>query len=273
MKQTIPEVLKNDALYTIMATGVIVSDANEIIEWVNPYFCDLLDTVPESLIGAPVTSLFNLTKLQAVNYVQRYEVSTDSGKQVWLQCSKTTVQDKDESIHHIRMVTDISDFQARQSSRAPLNPNTDESRMDAATGVLKRKAILQELDTQVSRSRRYGNALSAIMLDYQFTQNISAAKKDSILGNIANTIKASLRWVDQIGVMDKERFLIILPESDAEAAKQAWEKINQELQELTIMDGQQYLHSELAICEWQTGDDKEMLLEKLNQSLQLVQAA
>ena len=273
MNQSTPDVLKYDALYTIMAMGVIVSDSNETIEWVNPFLCQLIDTVPESLVGAPVKSLLNLSKLQPVNYVQRYEVTTDTGKEAWLQCTKTTVQDDNGEIHHVRFVTDISDFQARQSSRVNVNSHVDESRMDEITGSLNRKAILQELDAQVSRSRRYGNCLSVILMECKFTQSLHADKKDAILFSIANSIKANLRWVDQIGVMSPERFLIILPESDIQAAEQAWGKIMAELQEVTMQEGQQYLHTERSITEWQTGEDKETLIQKLEESIQQFKAA
>ncbi|MEM7540795.1 MAG: PAS domain-containing protein [Pseudomonadota bacterium] len=79
----------------------------------------------------------------------------------------------------------------------------------AATGMQSATTIKMRLQNEISRSRRYGNPLSVLYLSCQRREDLE---------KIALTVKSELRWVDQIGQWDEQSILVLMPESNANAA-------------------------------------------------------
>ena len=128
---------------------------------------------------------------------------------------------------------------------------------DPETGLLNRGAILQALETHVSRSRRYGNPLTVVRL------TLSPPKPDSppvSLKSFAQELDAELRWSDQIGRAGETSFLLILPETLRADAEALAAKLGRDRAPLPNSDG---WHLEIAVSDWQAGDDTRKLLEGL----------
>ncbi|MGZ8215725.1 GGDEF domain-containing protein [Methylomagnum sp.] len=129
---------------------------------------------------------------------------------------------------------------------------------DPETGLLNRKAILQALELQVSRSRRYGNPLSLIRLI------LSPPVEPPCPGSLkefALELKAELRWADQIGRLDKSSLLLILPETPGVGAEMLATKLGHERAAPT---GEGHWRIEAIVDAWQTGDDTRKLLRRLD---------
>jgi GGDEF domain-containing protein len=131
---------------------------------------------------------------------------------------------------------------------------------DQETGLLNRNAILHALDCQISRSRRYGNPLSVIKLQIHNLEAAPAAQTG--LRSVTEEINHRLRWADQMGRMEANCFLLVLPETPfAEADKLASRLTDRQFLFNDESNGLQLLS---AVTDWQRGDDARRLLQRLD---------
>lgn len=97
---------------------------------------------------------------------------------------------------------------------------------DALTGLYNHRYFYHILDTEMKRARRYGRALSLIMLDIdhfkEFNDQYGHLAGDEALRSLAQILRKNSRRVDTVARYGGEEFAIILPETDlAQAAVQA----------------------------------------------------
>jgi len=115
--------------------------------------------------------------------------------------------------------------------------------VDQLTGVLNRQAVLAELDKEIDRAARYGHQLSAVMVDIDHFKRLNDSHGhgagDVMLRNIADILRTNLRAVDVVGRYGGEEFLIVLPETDVDAAASLAEKLRRLVgrHEVVVQDG------------------------------------
>lgn len=256
------------SLYSQMAAGVILSDQNENVIWVNDYFLRMMAADRNSVLGAPVSSLLGNNISMTVNEpdANRYETKNDHGESLWLHSVR--VPDLSGSGFCLRLLIDITEFEHRKNIRPLFTNGMDINRVDQSTGVLNRRAIMHELIEEISRTRRYGNPLSLIMLRYPFNSSGGqhSTKNDTVQA-IISCLNSQLRWVDKLGKLENGEFLIVLPESDHDAAHQTWEKINEAIMDMTIRRDQITTDYSAAVTGWVKNDTPESMLQRLNTML------
>jgi hypothetical protein len=122
------------------------------------------------------------------------------------------------------------------------------TRVDSVTGALARDSVFQELVSQVSRSRRYQNPLTVVLMRVTASSADGARtielKGERYRRTIVQALKQRLRWVDSLGVWDICNHLQALQISDAEGKKlavKAW----------------------FTLTEWKKGDEPLGLIERL----------
>ncbi len=97
------------------------------------------------------------------------------------------------------------------------------SQLDGLTGVYNRRAILQRLDEELSRAKRYGLNLTCVLVDLDNFKKVNDQfghlSGDKYLRNAVASIKQTLRKTDIIGRYGGDEFIIILPETSLEQAK------------------------------------------------------
>ena len=95
-------------------------------------------------------------------------------------------------------------------------------REDALTGLSNRRAILTQLAGMVSAARRHGHPLSIAILDLDHFKRINDTHGhktgDEVLVAAAHAMGTHLRAEDQLGRLGGEEFLVLLPDTDADAA-------------------------------------------------------
>ena len=100
---------------------------------------------------------------------------------------------------------------------------------DALTGLSNRRFVLTQLGGQVSGARRHERPLSVAIVDVDHFKSINDtrghAEGDRVLVAVAMALRAHLRAEDQLGRLGGEEFLALLPDTDAEAAHVAAEKL------------------------------------------------
>ena len=106
-------------------------------------------------------------------------------------------------------------------------------REDALTGLSNRRAILTQLGGMVSAARRHGHPLSIAILDLDHFKRINDTHGhktgDAVLVASAQALRSHLRAEDQLGRLGGEEFLILLPDTDADAAVHVAEKLRVEV--------------------------------------------
>jgi diguanylate cyclase (GGDEF)-like protein len=109
---------------------------------------------------------------------------------------------------------------------------------DGLTGLLNRKHILELLDREISRSRRYGHPVSVLMLDIDHFKNVNDTyghqTGDAVMRRLADCLCETVRENDLVGRYGGEEFLILLPDSNARNSAQTAQRIRKMVQDLEI---------------------------------------
>jgi diguanylate cyclase (GGDEF)-like protein len=110
--------------------------------------------------------------------------------------------------------------------------------VDHLTGVLNRQAVLATLETEIERASRFGHQLSVVMVDLDHFKRLNDshghAAGDRILRRVADTLRENVRSVDYVGRYGGEEFLLVLPETDVDAAASLAEKLRRLVGRLTV---------------------------------------
>ena len=132
---------------------------------------------------------------------------------------------------------------------------------DPVTGLLNKNAIMQALEVQISRSRRYDNPLSLLRISIEINSGSSATS--DILRTVSQGLKDQLRWADQIGLLNETTFLLILPETCLTDAKELATKLAND--RTTLGEKNADWNITFGAASWQKGDDPRKLLQRLKE--------
>ena len=109
---------------------------------------------------------------------------------------------------------------------------------DALTDILSRRALLEQVEVERQRTRRYNRDLSLLMIDIDLFKKVNDTyghlAGDVVLKEVAQTLKKQTRRSDYVGRYGGEEFLIILPETSLNKALILAEKLCKRVAELTI---------------------------------------
>lgn len=101
---------------------------------------------------------------------------------------------------------------------------------DALAGTLNRRAILSACEDELERSQRYGQPFSLLMIDLDHFKAVNDSfghlHGDKVLAHFAEQARAALRRADRLGRYGGEEFLILLPNTTADAASTVAQRIH-----------------------------------------------
>ena len=101
--------------------------------------------------------------------------------------------------------------------------------VDPLTGIANRQAILSHVEEELDRAVRYHRPVSLIMVDLDHFKRLNDsyghAAGDAVLREVAQQLSGNVRSVDVAGRYGGEEFLILLPETDVDAAAALAEKL------------------------------------------------
>jgi len=100
---------------------------------------------------------------------------------------------------------------------------------DALTGLANRRVLVERLELEECRSRRYGGDLSVLMVDVDHFKSVNDrfghGVGDEVLRAVAQVVHDSVRNVDLAGRWGGEEFLVVLPACDTEGARVVAERV------------------------------------------------
>ena len=113
---------------------------------------------------------------------------------------------------------------------------------DPITGLYNHRFILKRLNAELRRAARYEHAVSVLMLDVdsfkELNDNFGHPFGDTALKKIALATMAACRETDFVGRYGGDEFLVVLPETRAEAAANVSDRIRRHIQNLSLSPGE-----------------------------------
>ncbi len=100
---------------------------------------------------------------------------------------------------------------------------------DDLTGLFNKRRLLEQLDAEIARARRYGEIMSCLMLDIDDFKLINDTyghqAGDEVLRQVGRLLRHSLRVTDFVARYGGEEFTILLPRTDGAGAYRASENL------------------------------------------------
>ena len=126
-----------------------------------------------------------------------------------------------------------------------------ESRTDALTGILNRRALCEEAERRLEESERLSLPLSVLALDLDHFKRINDRYGhpigDEILKNFVSLVQTALRPYDLLGRMGGEEFVVVLPGTVLEEASGVAERIRGAVEEQLRSSGGPEAHCTVSI--------------------------
>ncbi|WP_108126541.1 sensor domain-containing diguanylate cyclase [Saccharospirillum mangrovi] len=164
-----------------------------------------------------------------------------------------------------------ADLQAQQAA-------LDDARVrDPLTGLHNRRFILEHLDHLNAQAKRYGNTFSLALIDLDHFKSVNDTYghqvADQVLCSLANLIRDDLREADVTARYGEEEFLVVLPETDIEAAVNVINRLRQRFTESRIPGIKRSLTLSAGVMSWEPGLSLEQLMFKTDQRLSMAKYA
>lgn len=136
-------------------------------------------------------------------------------------------------MHYFRIATELHSALERHAST------------DALTGLANRRRIQTAALDAAADSRRHGYPLSLLLFDLDHFKRINDsyghASGDAVLRHIAQILQVDLRSADRVGRWGGEEFLLLLPHTDLDGARQVAERIRQRVLNLPPLVGGKFV--------------------------------
>ncbi len=101
--------------------------------------------------------------------------------------------------------------------------------LDELTGSFNRRSIMRMLDDEISRALRSKQPCSVALIDLDWFKRINDRfghpTGDEVLRTFAITVFANIRSIDKFGRYGGEEFLLILPETEDDAAQRTLDRL------------------------------------------------
>ncbi|MFO0611629.1 MAG: diguanylate cyclase [Polyangiaceae bacterium] len=103
--------------------------------------------------------------------------------------------------------------------------------IDPLTGIANRRAFVQAMSAEISRSRRYDHPVSILLLDVDHFKSVNDLHGhivgDHVLALVGASLSQALRRTDVAGRWGGEEFAVLLPHTDATGAETVAERLRE----------------------------------------------
>ncbi|MBF0613541.1 MAG: diguanylate cyclase [Magnetococcales bacterium] len=140
---------------------------------------------------------------------------------------------------------------------------------DALTGLANRNRFLERFRLEMDRKSRHQEPMALLLLDIDHFKAVNDThghlNGDLCLQGVARIATASIRKIDLAARFGGEEFMILLPETGLETARQIAEKLRSrvELEKMVLLDQTTLLQITISIGVSEMRSDEELSLESL----------
>ena len=182
------------------------------------------------------------TMLAANPCAKEKSMRLPDGADIWVEIYTYPIMDADSRVSHvIEYIRDVTGRKAAEAERKKFIEKLERlSRSDDLTGLLNKRALMERLEYEVDRSRRYLAPLSVIICDLDnfklVNDTLGHEAGDRVLQIVAKTLAGALRKSDIIGRIGGDEFMLILPQTPLEGAGEFAERIRQKIEDIEYPD-------------------------------------
>ncbi|MBO6851606.1 MAG: diguanylate cyclase [Marinobacter sp.] len=112
------------------------------------------------------------------------------------------------------------------------------SRTDPLTGIANRRVLMEVLEDEYNRAKRYGHHFSILILDLDHFKQINDrhghTTGDAVLREFSRIVALEIRASDCFARLGGEEFAILLPQSDLHSARELAERVRRVVTTLTV---------------------------------------
>ncbi|MFP4606705.1 MAG: diguanylate cyclase [Thiohalospira sp.] len=227
------------------AHAIIITDADGIIQRVNPAFGAVTGYPAEEVIGctpAVLQSGCHDTAFYASMWQSLERQGWWSGE-VWNRRRDGTLYPQWESItalhdrrgevtHYVAVFHDISEQKRLEQALS------EQATHDRLTGLLNRGRMEELLADEHERLRRAGGTSALLLLDIDHFKAVNDTyghpTGDAILRTLAECLIGRVRQVDRVSRWGGEEFVLLLPETDADGAETLAEDLRRTVAALEV---------------------------------------
>ena len=239
------------AVYEQTREGVLIADLRGVILSVNPAFCEITAFQPDELQGQTVQLLAPLIHDASLPDAMREDVRRAGHWQgevismrrngapltAWVSLSLRRDSDP-RSGHLIAIVHDVTSV--RQVEQKLLRRD----HFDGLTDLPNRQLLVDRLSQALAQARRHQQPLALLFLDVNqlrhVNDNFGHTAGDSILREVAQRLRQSLREVDTVARLGGDEFAVLLPGATAEGAGQVADKLIERLAQPCRVEGHEF---------------------------------
>lgn len=246
---------------------IIITDENQSIYWLNQSFCDFLGLERDNLIGLTATEVSEPCLKQVLSASDRIQLFAGVLNK-WLELQDVMEikgrksEDEKEQQLTVCYYSDASKkIQVEKQLMQLESTLTHKMSHDPVTGMLNHHSMIQTFNSEVSRSRRYNNPLSLILMNVDYNpgaEPIAHEKQEQIRLMISQLLKDQMRWADIVGHIKDFDFVLLLPETKYEAAETLVKKLHNSLKNAALDS----ISIAYGISQWQKGDDVQLFLSR-----------
>lgn len=165
----------------------------------------------------------------------------------------------------------VKDFGLLQNVvRRSLDEAEHQARTDPLTRLLNRRALTDMGERLLAQSRRRAEPLALVMMDIDHFKQINDqhghAVGDAVLAGVARLLEANVRAGDACARLGGEEFVVLLPNTPGEQARQVAEKLRS-LVETRSVDGVPPCTASFGVSSIGPGEDIEALLRAADRAL------
>jgi PleD family two-component response regulator len=263
------EISFSKELFDVCPTGMLAIDSDVAIRWMNPALEAMLDLSGEELIGKDKDTLpANLHAL--FDETDMLHLSLNGDGERWLQREVREVVDGNNRQLRLHFYQDISQQILAQRETDHLRRQVEDLTItDELTGMSNRRATLQAINAQVTRSRRYGNLLSLGAMRLSHPEQPGEPLPDISILVLTQYLRERLRWADVIGRYEDQLFLLIMPETSKEDSEKLLRQVVNECRGGALEDlGDNPVPDlQFGVSEWVKGDDPQRLIKRTVESI------
>jgi len=141
---------------------------------------------------------------------------------------------------------------------------------DTLTNVYNRRYFTQKLEEEMERVRRSGSSFSLIMLDIDHFKNVNDLfghnAGDLVLKSMAEMIANRIRKIDTMARWGGEEFVLLLPETDGNAAVILAETLRKQLSQMEIpVVGK--ITASFGVASYSSGDTVDTLVNRADKRM------
>jgi diguanylate cyclase (GGDEF)-like protein/PAS domain S-box-containing protein len=158
-------------------------------------------------------------------------------------------------------------FKALEKSRDKVQRQNQELQVmatqDPLTRCLNRRSFFEKFEMEFNRAKRYGTALSCIMIDIDHFKSVNDTHGhqagDHVLEGVAHRIRSQLRESDIICRYGGEEFCVLLTHTDADSSARAAERFRNAVSSREVSGIQVTISLGISCVEFGAGNPQELL--------------